>query len=562
MTDEMTDIFDGESDREPDTESIVTNLTDISEDEDVPKHTTEEGLFHWLSVGKARLQKLTGKLRMPKRRGQYHLTKMNKEPSKRTQRRHRQAEREQKEREAREEEADPLKRKATQITDWFSRKGADHCNNPSLEVIMVSSDSEDSNFEIIDGCDDDETADPFGIEEIGSRSGDDSDGITVAAETRHPGVTVEEVEDEDDRAFEMSSAELGEEGLDDEPWDPSEEALPRPWTSPSPAPQSSGPSEPTGNFFTTADETFQPKSNTNGIKSKALALIPENAAVDQAIRAIQNILHPPRKTGRGYKTPKLNMVVRARLELMVGFLRLYRSQGYTGWTCAANTMAKAGGKGSWLSRKLREWSITFCKDNKALPTAEYGKHNSSVLEDEDIAGAIHLHLQSLGKWVSAKDIARYTATPEFQARLKVKRTITERTARRWMKRMGYRWQKEPKGMYSDGHEREDVMLYRQNVFLPRWREYEAATRWWKEDGTEDGDAKQRAFIAREDGKIVVIWRHDESTFYANDRRKLRWVHSSETAKPYAKGEGASLMVGDFVSADYGWLQSKNVGPDG
>jgi hypothetical protein len=36
------------------------------------------------------------------------------------------------------------------------------------------------------------------------------------------------------------------------------------------------------------------------------------------------------------------------------------------------------------------------------------------------------------------------------------------------------------------------------------------------------------------------------------------VHKSKTATPYAKGEGASQMVSDFVSADYGWLRS----PDG
>ena len=57
---------------------------------------------------------------------------------------------------------------------------------------------------------------------------------------------------------------------------------------------------------------------------------------------------------------------------------------------------------------------------------------------------------------------------------------------------------------------------------------------------------------------IIVWHHDESTFYANDRRKIRWVHAGETAVPYAKGEGASLMVADFVSADYGWLRS----PDG
>jgi hypothetical protein len=60
------------------------------------------------------------------------------------------------------------------------------------------------------------------------------------------------------------------------------------------------------------------------------------------------------------------------------------------------------------------------------------------------------------------------------------------------------------------------------------------------------------------GQKVVIWVHDESIFYANDHRCTRWVHKDETAKPWAKGEGISMMVADFVSADYGWLRS----PDG
>jgi len=52
--------------------------------------------------------------------------------------------------------------------------------------------------------------------------------------------------------------------------------------------------------------------------------------------------------------------------------------------------------------------------------------------------------------------------------------------------------------------------------------------------------------------------HDESTFYVNDWRVVRWVHKGENLVPRTKGEGALLMVVDFVSADYGWLTS----PDG
>jgi hypothetical protein len=40
--------------------------------------------------------------------------------------------------------------------------------------------------------------------------------------------------------------------------------------------------------------------------------------------------------------------------------------------------------------------------------------------------------------------------------------------------------------------------------------------------------------------------------------KQSWVHKSEQAKPYTKGESHSLMVANFISADYGWLRS----PDG
>ncbi|KAF7295664.1 hypothetical protein MIND_01106600 [Mycena indigotica] len=203
----------------------------------------------------------------------------------------------------------------------------------------------------------------------------------------------------------------------------------------------------------------------------------------------------------------------------------------------------SGKKGmkTWFACKLREWSIAFCEDKTNIPQHKYGRFSSSMLSDEDIAGAIHLHLQSL-------------------ARLRVKRNISVCTAQRWMKKMGYRWKKEPKGMYLDGHERADVVDYRKNVFLPRWMFYEARARHWQADATfeeVDHECRLRLFMGSDnDCRPYTIWRQDESIFYANDRRTLRWVHESETAKIKAKGEGASDMIGDFVSPEYGWLRSK------
>ena len=46
---------------------------------------------------------------------------------------------------------------------------------------------------------------------------------------------------------------------------------------------------------------------------------------------------------------------------------------------------------------------------------------------------------------------------------------------------------------------------------------------------------------------VIVWYHDKSTFYANNRWWTWWVHKSETPKPYTKGKGHSLMVDYYES---------------
>jgi hypothetical protein len=146
------------------------------------------------------------------------------------------------------------------------------------------------------------------------------------------------------------------------------------------------------------------------------------------------------------------------------------------------------------------------------------------------------------------DLVEFMDTPEMRERTHLKKSISLATAQRWMKKLDYRWSYTPKGQYVDGHEREDVVAYRQNVFLPAWANIKARTRDWSQ-GQPDPLPHERR---------IVVWFHDESTFYAHDRRLARWVHKDEEATPYAKGEGASQMVADLVSADYGWLRS----PDG
>ena len=56
---------------------------------------------------------------------------------------------------------------------------------------------------------------------------------------------------------------------------------------------------------------------------------------------------------------------------------------------------------------------------------------------------------------------------------------------------------------------------------------------------------------------TVIWYHDESIFYAHDRQHKTWYHKDASVVPYKKGDGASFMIANYITADFGWLQGIN-----
>ena len=77
-------------------------------------------------------------------------------------------------------------------------------------------------------------------------------------------------------------------------------------------------------------------------------------------------------------------------------------------------------------------------------------------------------------------------------------------------------------------------------------------RTWNNEGTQD------PLVLPPGVKPLLAWFHDESIYYANNRREAQWVHEDASPIPYPKGEGASMMDAEIFSPDYGFLQS----PDG
>ncbi|PBK93331.1 hypothetical protein ARMGADRAFT_1029997 [Armillaria gallica] len=126
---------------------------------------------------------------------------------------------------------------------------------------------------------------------------------------------------------------------------------------------------------------------------------------------------------------------------------------------------------------------------------------------------IKIHLQGISKYIKVQDIVNFCATSEMLAI--------------------------PKGQYANSHEREDVVQYWQEVFLSQMIAYFLRMWCWIE----------------EHGWNIPPPFHDKSTFYAHDCYVLCWVPLGTKPVPYVKGEGASLIIAHFVSANYGWLDA-------
>ncbi|KAI9057198.1 hypothetical protein FKP32DRAFT_1615362 [Trametes sanguinea] len=237
-------------------------------------------------------------------------------------------------------------------------------------------------------------------------------------------------------------------------------------------------------------------------------------------------------------------------------LVLWHYTGGTRWIEASELVAETHDRGPYFARRLRSWIRAFLEDRHNLPVNTANTWNRSALENEDLELAITEHLQSLGKYVRSADIVDFLATPSVQQRFGLSKTISLSTAHGWMYELGYRWQKTPNGQYVDGHEREDVVQYRQDVYLPALNTLRPRLRQYTEDGAEVAQPPlSTADSSLSPRRLARIFWQDESTFFANDRRVVRWVHGKEKPVPRAKGEGVSLMVSDFFSAEDGWLRT-------
>ena len=248
---------------------------------------------------------------------------------------------------------------------------------------------------------------------------------------------------------------------------------------------------------------------------------------------------------------------------------------------ASERAAEAQGfAAKWGGRQVRAWAESWI-DREELPASRKGRHIKifTLLEDPEIRAEMRSYVRS-NKWaIDPAKLADFTAQKMVPAvakaygtnlmtstipkglkrylelellpriQMKATRGVSLRTACRWLHREGFRFTEHRKALYFDGHERPDVVEYRQNVFIPQMKQH-----------------RQRVVeyvvgdVGKEKGKVVenyverrlVLVSHDESTTQANDGRKKSWVHENEHALK-KKGAGRGIHQSDVICSTMGWL---------
>lgn len=134
---------------------------------------------------------------------------------------------------------------------------------------------------------------------------------------------------------------------------------------------------------------------------------------------------------------------------------------------------------------LRKWARDWFETRSPPPCPRRGRHvkRKSLFFDEGIVLAVREYLNVAMWHASPKGLCEAVANHlqsvnaavdimRIDAVLRNSQTgrkgISERTAIRWLARLGWVFGRNKKG-YCDGHERPDVVEYRENVFCPRMK---------------------------------------------------------------------------------------------
>ena len=127
-------------------------------------------------------------------------------------------------------------------------------------------------------------------------------------------------------------------------------------------------------------------------------------------------------------------------------------------------------------------------------------------------------------------------------------SISLRTAVRWLHHLGFKPRDHKKGVYINGHKREDVVKHRER-YLKQMEDLRTTHQPPPQCSDEEPRVRNED---DEDKKKLVMFYHDESIYNTNEGQSWMWGEEEHLAL-LPKMKGSEIMVADFVDEHVGYL---------
>ena len=206
---------------------------------------------------------------------------------------------------------------------------------------------------------------------------------------------------------------------------------------------------------------------------------------------------------------------------------------------------EAGSIVGFSDKTVRKYRNNFFANKGSLTPLKQGKYERHcVYHDEElnrksaewvrahafVKGEPNMTAQSFCDWINSDLLVSSHLPPFFP------REISLRTAIRWLHHLGFKPVSHKKGVYIDGHEREDVIRHRESL-LKILEDLRSSHR--PLPCCSDGPPRVRLEANEEKKELVTIF-HDESIFNTNEGQTWMWGESERPAiLPKTKGSDST-----------------------
>ena len=137
--------------------------------------------------------------------------------------------------------------------------------------------------------------------------------------------------------------------------------------------------------------------------------------------------------------------------------------------------------------------------------------------------------------------------------------IQLRTARNWLRKLGFEYKDVHKDVFIDGQERLDV-VDDQNNFLTKMEDLKPYIVEFEEDGKmKPKDYPSDCAVGGNDRRPIIVITHDECTFSDNDGIQRVWTRVGDTFLR-RKGRGQGIMTSEFL-LPFGRLNLASLSPE-